>query len=138
MGKAEFQDAYWKESWDASGVRTAGMPPKGFMGVAKPKLSEGRKIQYPVYARDFDEQEAAVLYMFGTCYYEKAGYEIFFELGKNGIKLMEKPPEVGHPTVTYYSASAASEPFPPGTFPRTVTIVDGHGEHGVPVKMWDQ
>jgi hypothetical protein len=32
-GKAETQDAAWQVSRDASGVRTASMQPKGFMGT---------------------------------------------------------------------------------------------------------
>ena len=32
-GKAETQDAVWQVSRDASGVRTAGMRPKDFMGT---------------------------------------------------------------------------------------------------------
>jgi len=33
MGKAETQAATWRVTWDASGVRTAGMQPKGSMGT---------------------------------------------------------------------------------------------------------
>src|SRR5271157_5114424 len=39
-GKAESQDASWRVSWGASGVRTAGMQPKGLMGTR-----ESRQVQ---------------------------------------------------------------------------------------------
>jgi hypothetical protein len=32
-GKAESQSTLWRVLWGASGVRTAGMQPKGFMGT---------------------------------------------------------------------------------------------------------
>ena len=40
MGKAETQAAVWRVTWDASGVRTAGMQPKDSMGTR-----ESRPIQ---------------------------------------------------------------------------------------------
>src|SRR6516165_11567114 len=40
MGKAEAQAATWRVTWDASGVRAAGMQPKGSMGTR-----ESRPIQ---------------------------------------------------------------------------------------------
>jgi hypothetical protein len=46
-GKAESQEALWRVSWDASGVRTAGMQPKESMGTR-----ESRQVQVQLVRSD--------------------------------------------------------------------------------------
>ncbi|HKV95731.1 MAG TPA: hypothetical protein VJW20_24530 [Candidatus Angelobacter sp.] len=104
--------------------------------VPKPELSHGSAIEYKAFARSFQKNGAAVLYLFATCYYPTGGYTIFFE-SKAGqeFDLLETRSQIVNELVTYYVADwTSSQPLVDP--PTHVKIRDAHGFHTVPVKPW--
>jgi hypothetical protein len=105
-----------------------------------PTLCNGLEIEYKAFARSFFQKEkAAVLYVVATCYYTHAGMTILFEENTGKLQLMQQPPTGIFPQlVTYYVASwpTAGAPGEVVNVPAEITVVDGYGEHQVPVKPW--
>lgn len=104
-----------------------------FPGKIQPSRAD--EIEYKAYTRKFDL--GSVLFITATCSYPVGPYEIFFQ-GKGGYTwtLMEKAPEIFFNLVTYHIAST-SPGQPTIETPATVTIIDGHGTHEVPVEQGD-
>lgn len=101
-------------------------------GVIQPATSGD--IIYKAYSRPYAGGPSRVITVFASCSYGISSYKIMFQGdGANRFKLMEQPPHYFYNLVTYYTAS-----YTPGIgtddTPSTVTIIDAHGEHQVPVE----
>ena len=99
------------------------------------RLCTAQGIVYKAFKRPYGGGPAQVLDLFASCYYTDAPWEIFFvavEGKPNTYQLMEKVPGIVYFLVTYYAASHSSGYGLPD-LGNTVTIIDAHGSHQVPV-----
>ncbi|HZS54612.1 MAG TPA: hypothetical protein VFA65_09430 [Bryobacteraceae bacterium] len=103
------------------------------------QLSQANAIEYKAYVRKFFDTGDGTLFVIASCYYDNGGMTIFFnETNPGQLSLMEQPPTGAFTNIVSAYVASWTSKFNADKNPPHLTITDGHGQHRVPVRSWNQ